>query len=711
MTCFATGHFLCVFLPKAWIIVIFPVAFCSKKVENKLKNWYNTFYIIREVCPIGLSYIVMENVNKYAKLKINEVTNCGYDFKSLFDVIHAQGDRIFCEYTRRFQTVEVSYPAFKSYAFKTATFLSETLKPLKGEYVGLYMENCVNFVAAFWAILMLGCKPLLLNARLPVSVNQKVMQDVNCKVVVSNEALISHELCGNTVYLDGGIGLSDAILSQEELQHFDWADEIALTTTATTLNVKICAYTGKSITNEVLNAKYILAHNKLIKQHYRHRLKLLAFLPFYHVFGLIATYFWFSIFGRTFVFLTDYSSNTVLKTVKKHQVTHIFAVPLLWHSLHREILKQVKTLDEKQQRRFEKGVKLSLSMQNRFPNSGLKFAKRLFREVQEKTFGPSVKFAISGGGYISADALKVVNAIGYPLFNGYGTTEIGITSVELRSRPKYRLQAGVGKPLPTVHYKIEDGALLVKGCSLCSTITAGGQTTVLDADSWYNTNDVARIDKNGCYFVDGRRDDVFVGASGEKINPDLVEKELKFTTVTNFCVLGLDVEGKQRLSLVVEIPKNVHDVRLKMIVDDVNENLARLAAQNYQIENVFYTSDQICHENAIKVSRKALLRLIDSKQVKLLPLSEIGAARLDDTELLSRETCDGVKKIMADVLNRDASDIADNAHFIFDLGGTSLDYCTLLVELKKAYGVELDLQENGCSSAKEFSNYIISHLR
>ena len=189
-----------------------------------------------------------------------------------------------------------------------------------------------------------------------------------------------------------------------------------------------------------------------------------------------------------------------------------------------------------------------------------------------------------------------------------------------------------------------------------------------------------------------------------------MEKELKFTTVSNYCVLGLDVDGKQRLSLVVEVPKNLYDVRLKMIVDDIKQNVDRLTALNYHIEGVYCTSDKICNENAIKVSRKALLKMIDSKQVNLIPLSELNVERLDNEELLSRETCDGVKKIMATILNRD-EDIADNAHFIFDLGGTSLDYCTLLVELKKAYGVEFDMQNSSCSSAKEFSNYIISHLR
>ncbi|MCH5151854.1 MAG: AMP-binding protein [Clostridiales bacterium] len=652
----------------------------------------------------------MENVNKYAKLKINEVRNSAFTFQSLFDVIHSQGDRIFCEYTRRFQTVEVSYPEFKSYALKTATFLSASLSSCKGEYVGLYMENCVNFVAAFWAILMLGCKPLLLNARLPVVINQKVLSDVNCKVVVANESLSSHELTDSTVYLESGVGLSNAICAQEEFKDFDWANEIALTTTATTLNVKVCTYTGKEITNEVLNAEYIIAHSKQVKQHYKHRLKLLAFLPLYHIFGLIATYFWFGTFGRTFVFLSDYSTNTLLNTVKKHQVTHVFAVPLLWHSLHREIVKQVASLDEKQQRRFEKGVKLSLSMQNAFPSSGLRFAKRIFREVQDKTFGPSVKFAISGGGYVSPDALKLVNAIGYPLYNGYGTTEIGITSVELRSRPKYRMKASVGKPLPTVSYKIQDDVLSVKGSSLCSTITSNGVTTEL-GDNWYNTNDIARVEGDGYYFIDGRRDDVFVGVNGEKLNPDLVEKQLKFTTVNNYCVLGLDVEGKQRLSLVVQVPNGQFGARLKRIVDEITQNVEALAKLGYSIEAIFLTSDAICNENAIKVSRKALLRLIDSKKVQLTSISELNLERLDNVELLSRETCDGVKKIMATILNRDVNDVADNAHFVFDLGGTSLDYCTLLVELKKAYGVEFDLQDNSCATAAEFSNYIISHLK
>ena len=652
----------------------------------------------------------MENKNKYVKQKHNEIINSSCTFESLFDILHSQGDRIFCEYMHNFRVASVTYTEFRAYSRKMATHLNTQIQAEPNSYVGLYMENCVNWVATFWALLMLGYRPLLLNVRLPQSINSKVLAMTSCSVVVTDEAHADIQLCNNVVTVGDGVGLSSSIAAESEYQPTQWANEIALTTTATTLNVKVCAYTGKQFTNQILNAKSIIAQNKLIKAHYKQCLKLLAFLPFYHIFGLIATYFWFATFGRTFVFLTDYSANTVLKTVKKHEVTHIFAVPLLWHSLHREITKQVASLGDKMQKRFNKGVRLSLAVQNLCPSLGLKLAKRLFAQVQDKTFGPSVKFMISGGSYVSDSALKLINAIGYPLFNGYGSTEIGITSVELRYRPKYRILASVGKPFRSVNYKIAGDVLYVKGTSTCARIITADGVTQIGDDDWYNTNDAAHCDANGYYYIDGRHDEVVVGVGGEKIHPDIVEKELKFTTVERYSVLGLEIEGKQQLCLVVQVDKEVRDIRLKQIVGEIKANVERLNALCYHIDNVFISREPISNPNAIKVSRTALLKQIANGQVTLVPLNELNVEQFADVELLSRTTCDEVKQIMAEILNKSASDIADNAHFVFDLGGTSLDYCTLLVELKKAYGVDFDLQSQSCSTAAEFSNYIVSHL-
>ena len=84
-----------------------------------------------------------------------------------------------------------------------------------------------------------------------------------------------------------------------------------------------------------------------LAKHYKGRLKHLAFLPFYHVFGLITVFFWFTFFGQTVVFLKNYSADTILKTCKKHNVTHVFAVPMLWHTIEKAVLKKVNEKGEK----------------------------------------------------------------------------------------------------------------------------------------------------------------------------------------------------------------------------------------------------------------------------------------------------------------------------------------------------------------------------
>ena len=78
-------------------------------------------------------------------------------------------------------------------------------------------------------------------------------------------------------------------------------------------------------------------------------------------------------------------------------------------------------------------------------------------------------------------------------------------------------------------------------------------------------------------------------------------------------------------------------------------------------------------------------------------------------EEISVDTLNAVKRIIAEVLSRDEGSIGDDMHFIFDLGGTSLDYCTLLIKLQNEFGVEFSFDKHSCSSAKEFAQYIIKN--
>ncbi len=645
---------------------------------------------------------ILENLRLYIKNKTAEVRNSDYNFKSLFDVIHNQENRIFAEYDDAYRTSYISYNDFRKYCLGAATFLASKTAADGPDYVGLYMENSINWVATFWAILMIGKKPVLLNKRLPDTVNSNILSMLGVRDVVLCEGTTTSLSIENPIAIEGGQGYCREYKNAEEYIPGNWGDEIALTTTATSQNYKICFYSGNNFTHQVLNAKGILEQNKAIKKHYHGALKQLTFLPFYHIFGLVATYFWFSVYGRTFVFMNDYSPQTILKTVKKHEVTHVFAVPLLWNTVASEIRREIAKLSDKERAKAEKGFELSVKLQKIFPNAGMRAARRIFRQITSKTFGDSICFLISGGGYISDDTLRIINAVGYPLHNGYGSTETGITSVELRENIKYRLTGSVGRPFDSLKYKIESGVLSVSGSSTCSRILDknGVETNVNEAD-WFNTNDCAFSDKGSNYFINGRNDDVILGENGEKINPDLLEKRLSMACVSDYCVLGLCGSP----TLVFRVNENANVLELKKVCTEVENALKTLSDEGFDNVKCFYTFNNLLPANAIKISRKHLLSDIDGKKVSLRPFTELKALKNRDIKEVSSEIVDRVKAAFANVLCREASEIGVDDHFIFDLGGTSLDYCSLLIALDKEFGSEVI--RKGEKTVREFSQAVI----
>ena len=647
----------------------------------------------------------MENINLIVKEKINSLKSSNFTFEGLYNIIHNQGERIFCEYMKEYRISKITYKECDSLCKKTANYLTEKISDKAGSFVGIKMENSIEWSMSFWALLMAGYKPMLLNDRLPQSINQYICDKLDIKTIITKEN--SSFDIQNMNYIN--VSLKE-MSTQEEIRFTNWQNEIAISTTATSLNVKICIYNGKNFTNQVLNTKKILSQNKMIKRHYEGSLKILTFLPFYHIFGLVAVYFWFSVFGRTFVFLKDYTPNTILNTVKMHKVTHIFAVPMLWHTIYKEITKQVSSMDEKTKSKFEKGIKLSLNLQSAFPNVGKKIAQSLFKEVQTKVFGDSIQFMISGGGYLKEDALKVINGIGYPLYNGYGMSEIGITSVELRSKAKYRIQGTIGKPFETVEYKIEEGKLLVKGTSLCSKIITENEVIELKENEWFDTKDMAKMDKTGSYYIEGRIDDVFIGENGEKINPDLIEMSIDIPSSKNYVVLGIETNNSQNLSLIVEIGKEYTSIKTKKVLDEIKKNLKMLSESNFNIERAYLTYDELANANAIKVSRNLLLRNINNGNVKLIDLSEFKEIEKKNIDDFQKDICGTIKKLMSEVLNIDSNKIKDDSHFIFDLGGTSLEYLTLLMEIKEKFEIDLKFENKSCSNALEFSEYIAEAL-
>ena len=639
----------------------------------------------------------MENINKIIRNHMKELDNSNKEFKDIFNLVYSLENNIFFELTDGYRVKKVTYKDAKIQAIKMGGYLKALLKDVPhNSFVGLMMENSPLWVSTFWGLLMAGYKPMLINIRLGSELNNDIISMLNIKTVISDAM---YQLNADVINLHD--------LNVDELpfvnEPFAWADEIAVSTSATTLNVKVCVYKGHDIAWQIKNTKKIVKMNNHMKKRYKGHIKIMTFLPFYHVFGLIATYFWFSFFGRTLVFLKDYSNDTILKTAKKHKVTHIFAVPMVWNAVCKGIEKEVKTKDEKTIKKFYKGLEVCTKLQNVFPNFGLVLTRTLMKEVQNQVFGNSIKFLITGGGYISPNTLKVINGVGYPLYNGYGMSEIGITSVELRKKAKHRTLETIGKPFEFIQYKEENQKLYVKSQSMCSFIISKKGTIEVNHDEWFCTNDLVKVDNKGYYYILGRGDDVIVSSNGEKFNPDLIEKKMLFSNVLRYAVIGMTENNVTNLSLILEVSKQMSKIKMAKLLNEALEN-----AKANNIEKIYFTYDEIAAKTAIKVSRSILQKRIDSGIVNLISYNDFKKNLNDVSENLNEELIIELKKIFGYILNKDYETIGVDEHFIFDLGGTSLEYLTLLVKLKEVYELDFNVSNNTNYTVLELSKFIMS---
>ena len=611
----------------------------------------------------------MENVNKIVSLRTSKLKNSSHTFKDIFDVMFLTDDYIFGEYNDGYNIYNVTYKECKEKIFDLAYSINQKYKDLKDSYIGIAIESTIEWVYIFWAIIASGNKPYLINLRHPISLVNNILKSLDVKYVIGNISDYSVTL----------ININELDLKWDLKSNFNFSNEMALSTSATTLKEKIIFYNGEEITNQILNCNKILKENKQIKKHYKGRLKQLVFLPLYHIFGFMATFMWFSFFGRTMVFLSDYSSNTILRTIRKHEVTHIFSVPLFWETIYKEILKKVK--EKKLENKFNKGIDLSIKIQSMFKDKGPSIAKMLMKEVTDELFGKSVMFCISGGAYIKDDVLRVINGLGYPLYNGYGMSEIGITSVELGDI-KDRLKNSIGHPFESIEYRIMDSELYVYGSSISHKMKINGEY-IYNKDL-FKTMDVVKKDKQNNYYILGRKDDLYIGENGENISPDTLEKEYDLKRIKDMSILSLE----NKLSMVIQIDKYLSKNMVKDIYDEVIKTSKKLD-MSYRISKIYFTYDNLKADTAIKVSRQYLKKKIDNNEVELFKIEDIKENKIEN---INQEILKIVKDEICNTLGID--NVLDDQSFFFDLGGNSLDYFSLISKLNDIFNISITFEEN-----------------
>ncbi|MGH3636417.1 MAG: class I adenylate-forming enzyme family protein, partial [Mycobacterium sp.] len=171
-------------------------------------------------------------------------------------------------------------------------------------------------------------------------------------------------------------------------------------------------------------------------------------------------------------------------------------------------------------------------------------------------------------------ALELLPQVGF--VNAYGLTETSSTIAVLTPDDHREAQAAtdpaivrrlgsVGQPVPGIEVQIRDdngavlpsgetGELFVRGDQVSGRYTGTG--SVLDADGWFATRDVATLDEGGYLFLGGRTDDTII-RGGENIAPaELEDVLIEHAHVRDVAVVGVDDPqwGQAIVAVVVPAP-------------------------------------------------------------------------------------------------------------------------------------------------------------
>ncbi|MBC7182653.1 MAG: AMP-binding protein, partial [Marinobacter sp.] len=190
----------------------------------------------------------------------------------------------------------------------------------------------------------------------------------------------------------------------------------------------------------------------------------------------------------------------------------------------------------------------------------------------------SLRIFVSAGAPIPTAVVEQASkTLKAKIVSAWGMTENGAVTMTCPEDPAERASQSDGKALPYMEVRIadfkgnalpanEEGNLLVRGASLFLGYLKRPELYGVDEDGWFNTGDLARMDKNGYIRITGRTKDVVI-RGGENIPVVEVENLLyKFPGIVDVALVGCpDERLGERLCAYVTLDDNRTDLTLDEI--------------------------------------------------------------------------------------------------------------------------------------------------
>lgn len=459
---------------------------------------------------------------------------------------------------------DITYKQAFDLVLQRAAFL-QSIGIKKGDVVAILASNSTEWAITHLAIVSTGAIVLPLDTHLTQKNYQQMMDAVGAEhVFVSSEFDYKFSAISNlNITFDENMSDKGTFTSVT----VDSADLATLIfTSGTTGNPKIVSLSHSNIVKTSIASVNFMG--------VRPTDCVLAILPFYHVYALLANIYAPFTAGASLVIQPSLKGPDIVQSLKDNNITIFPAVPQLWDQFFEGIANKAKA-----QSRLK--YKLLMFTVNNAPvlrKVGLSFFTRFVFKNIHSVFGTDMRFLLNGGASLKEETHRAYINMGFKIVNGYGLTETtGPICGSSLTEMKY---GSVGTPLAGNEVEIRKpdpdgiGEVWLRGSCVMPGYYKNDEANslVFDEDNWFNSGDLGYLDNENDLHITGRLKNVIVLDSGKNVYAEEVEAVYQRTElIKEIAVFGRkNVNNKESVFAVI-VPTEAHSRSYQEIKREVSQ--------------------------------------------------------------------------------------------------------------------------------------------